>query len=224
MAQSLGRIAGVSAKTAIKTTFVTMIAGLLLAAASWHLMREHGSWAWAAAALAAIEAIIVGIAFGLQRGMARGLEHAFESLKVGETITRMIFDRLLTTLTVGGVDQAARRLPLAQAEQALAQVVHGALGTGDTDGRFRGWLRRWLRNKLLSHVELVTLARFRTAGSNEGGIDLSRLQEELQAHIDEQLAASARHAERIWMIAVVAGLPAVVFTQTWLIGTLLSAT
>jgi hypothetical protein len=66
-----------------------------------------------------------------------------------------------------------------------------------------------------------TLARFRDDEAAHGGVDLLRVQEDLERRIDESLVRRVRGGLRLWTLLALFGLPGVVAAQTYLILALL---
>jgi hypothetical protein len=78
-----------------------------------------------------------------------------------------------------------------------------------------------LHTRLIGVVQKYTLARFRQVDAQQGGVDLARVQTELEETIDDRLAARFRKGLNLWMVAVGCGLPVVVAAQTYIILALL---
>jgi hypothetical protein len=215
----------VALRSFLGTFLVVSVAGAFLAAASAYLLRQHPLYASIAAVLAVAEAVIAGILLGGKRAMVMALVHGLRSLQLGQTAVRLVFTRLLGVAESqesgsrnGALVLAAERLPLAQAESRLTAAVNHLLAAPAGEG---GWFRRRVRGLLLKTVKRFTLARFREEGDRFGGVDLGKVQADLETRADGMLLRGVRGGLKLWTVLVVIGLPAVVFAQTYLLLVLL---
>jgi hypothetical protein len=206
---ALARLAAVAVRAFLTTLLVLALAGLALAGLSYHLLRDHPGYGAAAGVLAFVEALAAGVFLGQQRALAAVLAHALKSFHVGREAVRLVFERLGAAPAAAGVVQ---RLPLAQAEERLRGAVGGLVAAPPAGGGVTGWLRRRASERLLSLVEVVTLARFRQAGA-DGTVDLAAVQADLAARIDELLTARLRKPLMIAALLAAIGLPVLVFAQ-----------
>ncbi|MBL8300125.1 MAG: hypothetical protein JNN30_17440 [Rhodanobacteraceae bacterium] len=132
------------------------------------------------------------VAFGAH-GFQRGIAHAALALEARWNLVARTVDA-----TIARLDQqiGARLadLPLAQAEQALKDLIHRVLGE-DTGGRrgIMGWVLRVLRTTIVSKVETCLLSAYRAelTAKGGGGIDLAKLGaravEEVGGHLRDSL-------------------------------------
>jgi hypothetical protein len=217
----LASLAWVALRSFMGTLLVFMFAGLVLAGLSYYFLRDH-HWVYGAitVALALIESVGTGIVLGAKRAGAMAMAHALGSLRLGRSLVRLVFERMLGVAEAdelgergGRIARSLERLPLAQAAQLLDSAVLSLAGEAEQ----AGWLRRKIRARLMEVVRKYTLARFRAEGAKHGGIDLLKLKEELEQTVDEALVQKVRGALRLWTALVIVGLPFVVAAQTWLI-------
>jgi hypothetical protein len=217
----LASLAWVALRSFMGTLLVFMFAGLVLAGLSYYFLRDH-HWIYGAigVALALIESVGTGIIFGAKRAGAMAMAHALGSLRLGRSLVRLVFERMLGVAEAdefgergGRIARSLERLPLAQAAQLLDSAVLSLAGEAEQ----AGWLRRTIRARLVEIVRKYTLARFRAEGAKHGGIDLLKLKEELEQTVDDALVQKVRGALRLWTALVIVGLPFVVAAQTWLL-------
>jgi hypothetical protein len=219
------RLAWVGLRSFAGSVIVLTLLGGLLAGLSYAFLREH-YWGYAAmaATLALVEAVILGFVIGAKRAMVMIATHALGTLRLGQMLVRLVFERMLRVgrdAEEGGrgerIAQGLGRLPLARAEEALNGAVRSVTG----EAQQAGWLRRKLQSRLLEAVRKYTLARFRTEESQHGGIDLPKVKDELERTIDDALVRKVRGSLWIWTALAAIVLPLVVALQTWLIHRLL---
>jgi hypothetical protein len=204
------------------TVLVLAVVGVALAGASYYVLRDHPPYGVLAAALALVEALALGVVHGGQRAFLGTLTRGLRSLQLGRTAVRLLFERLLGLAAGqevgehgGRMARTLERLPLAQAEKRLNQVVTGLANAPATGGGLTGWFRRWLQKKLLGRVQRYTLARFRQEGTEHEGVDLLKLQTELEEQIDERLSMSLKASLTWWTLVVAVGLPGLVLAETY---------
>ena len=65
-----------------------------------------------------------------------------------------------------------------------------------------------LQSKFLRFIHTYTLARFGEQDVREGGVDLVKVQTDLEELIDVRLVAKLRGGLDVWTILVILGLPA----------------
>jgi hypothetical protein len=164
------------------------------------------------------ESVAAGVFLGGKRAMA--IVHALGVLRLGRSLVRLIFERMLRIDEDGDIGQRGgriargiERLPLARAEELLTRAVQAV--TGDTAQS--GWLRRKVQGRLLNTVGKYTLARFREDAAEHGGIDLLKLKDELEQTVDDALMRRFRGGFRTVTVLVMLGLPLLVAIQTWVI-------
>jgi len=145
--------------------------------------------------VAALVALAVGLAAGVslagQRAAGAALMRGLGELKLGERTVALVFDRLLQSSAAPTLE----RLPMAQAEARLREVIEG-LTSGAGEGGLKGWLLGKLRSRLLEKVSLATLARFREEGQADGGVDLVKVRDDLSARADSLLKGKVQSALR----------------------------
>jgi hypothetical protein len=217
----LAGLAWVALRSFLRTLLIFAVAGIALASVSYWFLRDQ-PWVYGgiAVAVALIESVTLGVILGAKRAGAMAVAHALGSLRLGRSLVRLVFERMLGVAEAdelgergGRIARNLERLPLAQAAQLLNSAVLSLAGEGEQ----AGWLRRKIRARLVEVVRKYTLARFRAEGANHGGIDLLKLKEELEQTVDEALVQKVRGALRLWTALVIVGLPFVVAAQTWLL-------
>lgn len=215
----LGSLAGVALRSFVGTIFVVTLAGIVLAGLSCYFLREH-HWLYGLIAIVAalIESVTTGFVLGVKRALALALAHGLGALRLGRALVRLVFERMLGVTPDeqlgergGRIAQSLERLPLAQAEGRLNAVIRDM--TGGAQG---GWLRQKIHTWLLEAVRKYTLARFRYEETRHGGIDLLKVQEELERNVDDALVQKVRGGLRLWTMLVIIGLPLTVAVQTWI--------
>jgi hypothetical protein len=211
----------VAVRSFLGTLLIVFLAGVVLAGVSVYWLRGYPLYAVIAAVVALVEAIALGALVGGKRALVMTLVHAVRSFQLGRSAVRLIFDRLLGGSERGKIlAAAAERLPLAQAERRLTAAVDQLLGEQAEE---RGWFRRRLHKQLLGVVQCYTLSRFREDGVGLEGVDVMKVQAELETTIDDQLVSKFRSGLNLWTILALLGLPAVVAGQTYLLIALLNA-
>jgi hypothetical protein len=216
----------VAARSFLSTVLLLTVAGAVLGGISWWFLRDyHWAYGTIAATLALAECIATGVILGTKRAVVMTLAHGLGSLRLGRSLVRLVFERMLGIVqgtefgTRGGrVAQGLERLPLAQADELLSGAVRSLIG----DSAHAGWLRRRIHARLLESVRRYTLARFRQEGAKHGGIDLMKLKDELEQTVDDALVDKVRSGLWLWTALVILGLPLVVAAQTWLMLALLA--
>jgi hypothetical protein len=227
---NLAGLTGVAVRSFAGTVLALAGVGLALAGSAYWFLRDHPWYGLLAAAAALAEALVAGVLLGTKRAVARTLAEGTRRLHLGQSLVRWLFQRLLDKAADGQpgergetIARAAERVPLAQAEQRLAAVVDGLLGTGSSGDDRAGWFRRQLQRRLLSLVRAVTLARFRDEEARHGGVDLVKVRADLETRVDDILAAKLTAGLNLWTAVVLLALPAVVFVQTYVLFALLPA-
>jgi hypothetical protein len=150
------------------------------------------------------EAVIAGILLGGKRAVVMALVHGLRSLQLGQTAVRLVFTRRLGVAESqesgsrdGALVLVAERLPLAQAESRLTAAVTHLLAAPAGEG---GWFRRRVRGLLLRTVQRLTLARFREEGDRFGGVDLGKVQADLETRADGMLLRGVRGGLKLWTV------------------------
>jgi hypothetical protein len=198
--------------------FAMAAAGIVLAIISFFILDGHSRWAAVIGAIVAVfEGIVAGSILGGRHASAAAAAHALGRLRLGSTVVRFIFERILginDQMTPGSrgarfVD-TGKKMPLAQAERLLTQKFDDFTKTAPAPG----WLAQKIRARVLGAVEKVTLSRCRKADAEEGGVDLLKLKTELEATIDERLVDKFKGGLTLWTVIAVVGLPAAVAAQT----------
>ncbi len=214
----LASLAWVGLRSFVGTVLVLTLAGFVLAGLSYYFLRGH-HWIYGviAVAVALIEAVTAGFVLGAKRAVAMAVAHGLGSLRLGRSLVRLFFERMLGVAggndfgeRGGRISRGLERLPLAQADQLLSGAVRDVTG----DAEQGGWLRRKVQARLLEAVRKYTLARFRAEGTKHGGIDLLKVKEELEQTVDDAVVQKVRGGLRFWTALVIIGLPLVVAVQT----------
>lgn len=217
VAEQLTGLAGVAVRSFLATLALLTLAGVALAAGSYYLLREYPVYGGLAAALAVVEGVAAGVLLGGRRAGLAALAHGLRTWRLGAAAVRLVFDRLPvgTAATVG-------RLPLAQAEAALATAIGGLIRSRAEGGGLSGWFRRMLQGRLAGLVQRVTLARFRQGGAS-AGVDLASVRGDLEARIDDLLVAKLSGGLRLWTLLAVGGLLVLAAVQVALARALLAS-
>lgn len=198
--QGLTRLVAVGLRS-FALTLVGMVGlGLVLAAAAFWFASQATTLRGILATLAAMTiSTALGFAVAGQRAIAIALLRGLREQKLGSNLAARLFDHLLAAGNAqplgkrgGTVVRAVERLPLAQAEALLNNGVSALLRAPEQGGGPSGWLRRRLQGRLLRLVHVATLARFRDSGTDQGGIDLRRVRDDLANQIDARLIAKVR--------------------------------
>jgi hypothetical protein len=208
----------VAVRTFVVTLLLLTLAGIGLAGLSFFFLRgEHWLYGVGAVVLAVVEAVVLGVVLGGKRALVMALAHGLRSLRLGATLVRLLFERMLGVVEGEEVGERGRRivrglerLPLAQADQLLSGAIRDVAG----DGQEGGWLRRKIQARLLDLVGKYTLARFRQEGARHGGVDLVAVKEELEGTVDEMVVRKVLSGLRVWTWSVIVGLPVLVAVQT----------
>lgn len=222
IAGNLGKLAWHAAKSFLGTLVAMLMFGAALAAASYWCLRAQPAGATIGAVLAMFEAAAAGTFLAGKRAIATACIHGVQSFSLGGLVARSLFERLANVagdVAGGSVAESLRRLPLDQAQQKLRQLADGLLAQ-QTNGGITGWLRRRLFTKVLTQVEAFSLARFRSEDDSQQGLDLAKIQSELETQIDSWLIARLRKGIGWITITIAVGLPLLVVGQTWYLLTL----
>lgn len=217
----IGQLAWIGVRSFVTTLALMSLAGVVLAALSyWWLADLHWIYGTIGALVAVVESVSAGVALGIKRAVAMVAANAFGSLRIGRTILHPVFERMLGVNDGsaagergGAVVQRIERSPLAQAEASLSRALGATAGDVET----RGWLQRVVKRRLVRLVKRVTLARFRDEQARHADVDLLKVRDELVGTVDDALARKTAAGMRLWTALALAGLPTVVFAQTWLI-------
>ncbi len=172
----------------------------------FHSAASKGPILAATLAIAVLmECILVGILLAGKRAVAMALVHAIRVHHLGQTTVRWLFQRLLG-ITVeqpigqrgGMVARAVERVPLAQLEKRMNETIGDVLAGEAAGGDLKTWLRRRVQRRLLGMVQKYTMARFREADAQYGGVDLAAVQSELESSIDDRLIRNLKHGLDLW--------------------------
>lgn len=217
----LAGLAWVALRSFLGTVLVLTLAGIVLAGLSYYFLREHHRlYGMIAVAVALAESVAAGVVLGANRAVVTALAHGLRTLRLGRLLVRLVFDRMLGVdggeafgERGGRLAHGLERLPLAQAEARLTAAIQAVTG----DAGQGGWLRRKLQARLLEGVRTYTLTRFREEGTQQGGVDLVKVREELEPTVDDALVRKVRGGLRLMTVLVVLALPGIVAIQTWVI-------
>jgi hypothetical protein len=223
LVKGLAGLAAVAVRSFLGTLLALTLLGIGLGALCYHLLaRVHPAYGLVAGAVALLESVAVGAVLAGKRALVVSLIHGLRTRRLGRSAVGLVFGRLLdvspgqTPGEGGAVARAAARLPLAQAEWRLSQAVRDLLGAPVEGGGPAGALRRRLQAGLLNRVRTYTLARFREEDAREGGVDLVRVQADLEGRVDDLLAARLKRGVNRWTALVVVGLSVQVLGLAWL--------
>lgn len=218
----LVELAWVALRSFLGTLLVFTAAGIVLACVSYYFLHEgHGLYGVIAATVALLESVATGVVLGGKRAMAMAVAHGLAMLRLGRILVRLVFERMLGVaegdafgMRGGRVARRLERLPLAKAEELLSSAVRDL--TGDDAAR-GSWLRRKIQARLLEAVRKYTLTRFRQESAEHGGIDLVKVQEELEQGVDAALVCKVSRGLRVATSLAILGLPFVVAVQSWIV-------
>lgn len=216
------RLFGVAFRSLASTVLITLIMGVVMGVLSYFYLKEQAGLAVIVAVLTIVESLAAGIALGCKYGFVMALIQGLRDLKVGSSMVRVVFNRLLANPDAdetgdrgNWVAQSLERLPLAQAEQRLSRVITDSLGAEPSGNRWTGRFQRRIETRLLRTVEKYTLEQFRNEDARFGGVDLEKVRNHLESQVDEWMVARLRAGVRIWTLAILIGLPLTVFAQAY---------
>lgn len=213
LSSHLASLAWVAFRSFAATLFLLTLFGVVLAGVSYYFLRdEHRTSALIAIGVTLLESVILGFVLGAKRALVAAMAHGLTSLGLGRSLVGLVFERM-------GVGRGLEKLPLAQSEELLSRAVRTVTG----DAAQTGWLRRTIQGRLLEATRTYTLARFRQEGAKHGGVDLQKINEELEQTVDDVIIHKVRAGIRIWTALAVLGLASLVAAQTFLILLLLRA-
>ena len=220
-------LSGIALRACLQTMFVLTLAGFVLAGVSYFFLRgDHWGYGLIAASVAFVESVAAGVVLGIKRSVVMALAHGLGELHTGRGMVQLVFQRMLKIAEGGApgdpgsrVARGLERIPLAQAEELLRAAVQSVLGDAEQAGRLRKKLHRWL----LGAIQKYTLAKFRTEGAPQGGVDLWKVQAELEQTVDQAMVQKVRSGLGVWTALVIIGLPLVIALQIWLAVALLHA-
>jgi len=225
--ESTAGLAWVAIRTFLATLLLLTVAGSVLAGCAYYALREQPLYGVLAAALALLEALAAGVMLGGRRALVAASGHGLRKFALGRSSVRFVFERLLGVSPeqvpgerAGRVARTLERLPLAQAEQRLRDIIGQITAAPPGGGGVSGWLRRRVQAALFGLVGKYTLARFRQEGADEEGVNLVKVQADLEERIDDLLAAKLRGGVSLWTWIVVVGLPLLVLAQTYALSAL----
>lgn len=192
-----GPIIGAALKALLRTVFGMVLLGVCVTAGTVWLAAE-GSWLRGAiaAGLSLIALAIVTGMLAMKNAIGRGLLLGLEKLSLGKRVLTLLFDRVGVTddsthaERAGAAGRLVETLPLREAEAKVTSAVNGLLAEGAGRGGVRGWLMNKLLTSILTRVQAVTLARFRSDANAASGLDLRLIRDELSGLIDAKLAGT----------------------------------
>jgi hypothetical protein len=216
----MGELLAVAIRSFGGTMLLMLCVGLVLAGGAYYILAEHHTWVAVIAALAAlVETLAVGLIWACKRALLMATLVGLQRYGFGKAAVRLLFGRVLglpPEETMGQRSGALARsmqwLPLAQAEKRLTKAAQ-IVGAGSESGGLLNRLRARLQRKLLGYVQALTLSRFREFNARHGGVDLSKVQAELELHVDELLLVRLRRALNVGTFMVLVGLPAQVMAM-----------
>jgi hypothetical protein len=220
-----GTIAGMgmaALKSFLRTVLLLFCEGVILGIVTYYWLMdgfhfELSKWGIFSAILAVamlLECILVGLALAGKRAVAMALIHALRVHRLGQATVRLVFQQLLGVTAEqplgergGMVAQTAERVPLAQVERRLNDAIRDVLRAEAAGGGVKMWVRRQLQRRMLGIVQKFTLARFREADAQHGGVDLVAVQAELESSIDDRLIGKLKWGVDLWTAAALVLLP-----------------
>ena len=216
------RLFGVAFRSFLSVVLITLIMGVVLGVMSYFYLQDHHWLGLIIGVLTVAESLTAGIALGAKSGFVMALVQGLRDLRLGSSMVRMVFDRLLANTDVREIGdrgnwmtQSLERLPLAQAEQRLSAVISETVNAPPSGKGLTGWFQRMLELKLLRAVERYTLKQFRDEDAKHGGVDLDNVRDHLESQVDEWLVAKLKVGVRLWTWAVLIGLPVTVIGQAY---------
>ena len=222
LASTASRLFGVAWRSFLSVVLATFVMGIVLGVASYFYLREHTWLGPVVGLLTVAESLAAGIVLGCKYGFVMALIQGLRDFRVGGTMVRVVFERLLqvdANQEIGErgsrIVQSLERIPLAQAERSLRLVITNAVNAPSSAGGATGWFQRLLQSKLLGAVERYTLERFRDEDAKHGGVNLVKVQTHLESEVDELLVAKLKTGVRLWTLAVWIGLPVTIVGQAW---------
>lgn len=213
------RLAWVTLRSLVGTALLYLVVGLLLGLVAWLVLRGHWDDSWLLLPLGLVQGVIMGVVLGVKRAPLMALAEGLRSLRLGGAALSAVFDRVESLAARSGtVGQSLAKLPVGQAEAWLRQAVTDLLHAPAEGGGLSGWVRRAVQHRLLSAVESLTLARFRSAESG-GAVNFAAVRSELQGRVDDVLAdrirGTLRKGARLGLL-VLAALTAAEALAIWL--------
>ena len=188
LVSALEPILGPAIKAFLKTTFGMWFTGILVSAYSFYYAGE-GSWLRGLLAFGLVLVLfgVVGAMLGAKRAVMGALAMGLKKNQIGGKAAGAVFDKITGVMNYAdaqgerGRDTAktAEKIPLARAESVLRKAVEDTLKATPEGGGLGGWFRRKIQGNILEKVEALTLARFRSAGADVGGVDLALVRKEL---------------------------------------------
>jgi hypothetical protein len=175
---------------------------LLVMGVSVAIAVPEGPWAMlAAGSLSLVTGAVAGSMLAVKRAVTTALAAGLERLGLGGRALKMMFERVLTVKDEekmgergAAAAQMAERVPLADAEARLEGAVKALLAERAQQRGVRAWFARKLQAAALQRVRALTLARFRSADAEYGGVDLIMVRDELGEKIDATLVGTLRAA------------------------------
>ncbi len=191
-------------RTFLATAFGVAVVVLLTLAQCLYIVRDSGSWAIVVtAALTLISGFVLGWILALKNAVSAAVLVGLTKLDLGRRVLALLFDRLLAVqddqyLGERGSTLAQRleKLPLLEAEVRMREVTDGLLGQRAQQRGARGYVARKVQRSTLHRVERLTLASFRKADAEYGGVDLIRVRDDLSSRINPTLERAVRAAGR----------------------------
>ena len=215
------------AKAAVRTFLVTwlvmIVIGIALAITADYLMPEVTSVVRVLIELLIVfEFVVLGAIIASRRSLLGTLMHGLKRQQLARSSVRMLFDRFAAVSAEespgerGNVAiRAAERLPLAKAEELLQRILRGFAGALASRTDLPGRMGQRLQSHLFGRVGSVTLSKFRDHNKQHGGVDVLRVRDELENHIDTLLIGRLRWTVNLWTFGVLAVVVAQVFALVY---------
>lgn len=197
LVRELGPIAAGALNQLLGT--VAAMAMLALGLGAVGLWLSPGGWrAGVAVTLTLLLSVGATVFLVIKRALLVTVKQALVRLGLGRRVLSVVFERML------GVDADAdarmgerggrlartiERVPLVEAEAWLKSASAAVTSSGAEAHGLRGRLAAAAQRRIVAWVEHATLKSFREDGADVGGVDLMKVRERLDAHINDTLLA-----------------------------------
>lgn len=225
----IGALLDLVSSTALKGALgalVRTVAGMVL----WVVVCTAGS-VWLAATGSTVRPVIalvlclaaavpVTAVLAVKNAVLRGLLAGVEKAALGSKAVRLVFSQLgvRDEAAGGAVVRLAERVPLRDAEAKLTSVIEGLLKSRAEQSGVRAWVARGLMSAVVTRVQSLTLARFRSDDLAHGGVDLVRVRDELAGAVDGLIAKQVKQQALRLTVLVAFAYAAVVLVMGYVVG------
>lgn len=198
----LASAVGPALKSLFATAALMFLVAIVLAAASYGIAADGSILRGLLASLVALGVSgFAGFTLAWKRALGSGILAVAEKQRAGSLLVHVVFDRMLGLKDGsevgergGQIVQRVERLPVNEAASKLRLAIIHQVRATPQGGGIRGALRRAIEARLLSTLELITLARFRDEAAAQGSIDLLKVRDELAIAADTLIADKIRDA------------------------------